>query len=573
MASTVIRDVLIKLGVDSKGADKAVKTLDSGLVGFVKTAKTAAVAATAVAAAVTAMAAPFVLAAQAAAEFGDEIDKGAQRIADTTDAYQELTFWLSQTGVELTQGEQAISKTVKAVGELKEGTGKAAEALESIGLRYRDLRNLSPTESLVAVSEALAGVEGDTKRLRIAQSIYGEELAGRLLPLLNQGADGLNAMSGEARELGLILDEDAIAASVKFTDTLDKLTRVIKILFVGVGGELLPVLTKMAEATIAWTAANRELLQSGIEQFAALGIDALRLFVRVAEAADSVVRNDLGGWDNVFAGVTVAVQLLWTWFKRLAAVALLFGAPLIGLFLVVQDLMVMLRGGDSVLGRFLDRFREAKGPLGSVARLVEKVIEVGGRLFPVVRKIGEIWFQVFGVTMLPLLKALGSALLFMADVALDGFATVIDNVVIPALEGLVGLLEFALGLLDSLAGATPLVDAIGAALSGLDALSGVSPGALAPNIGAGGGVLTGTGGGISEAPGGFDTSAFLPTVESVAGAAAAPAAGQTNVTQTNTLNAPISGLGLSESQVRTLLTNLLAELNRQSAESLKGAEV
>ena len=93
-----------------------------------------------------------------------------------------------------------------AVDFTRDGSGTAAKAFETLGITTTDLNeNLGDQfKVLELVAERLQDVENSAVRSSIAQDLFGGR-ASELLLVLEEGAEGLARISGEAQSFGLIL--------------------------------------------------------------------------------------------------------------------------------------------------------------------------------------------------------------------------------------------------------------------------------------------------------------------------------------------------------------------------------
>ncbi|MDV7396821.1 hypothetical protein RZS08_35815, partial [Arthrospira platensis SPKY1] len=83
----------------------------------------------------------------------------------------------------------------------------------------------------------------------IAQELFGRSGA-KLIPLLNSGADGLEALRQEAEELGLVIGGDAARAAEQFNDSLTRIDAVRRGLFNGIAQQLLPTLNALTDTLL-----------------------------------------------------------------------------------------------------------------------------------------------------------------------------------------------------------------------------------------------------------------------------------------------------------------------------------
>ena len=99
----------------------------------------------------------------------------------------------------------------------------------------------SQEQVLMESIDALAKMEEGAERDALAQDIFGKS-ASELKPLLNAGADSLNALMKEAEDYGMVMSDDAVKASVDFKDSLTKLKGTVEGAKNSLMGEFLPIL-------------------------------------------------------------------------------------------------------------------------------------------------------------------------------------------------------------------------------------------------------------------------------------------------------------------------------------------
>lgn len=160
----------------------------------------------------------------------DSIDKMSQQANVSTGFLQEMRFAASQSGVEARGLDDSIRRLNRRVGLfISEGGGPAAKALERLGIASRiasgELRGTEPIFNEAV--RALQGIESQAERSALASQLFGEDFGPKLLPLLNQGIDGIEAYRQKARELGLVMDDQLIAKAVEANDVLDRMSFII----------------------------------------------------------------------------------------------------------------------------------------------------------------------------------------------------------------------------------------------------------------------------------------------------------------------------------------------------------
>ena len=154
------------------------------------------------------------------AKAGDEVHKMSIRTGVSTEKVSELRFALEQSGTDLGGFEKAMKRMALFVGDASEESEIQVQVLKDLGLEYKDLEGQSPEEVFDILSVAIAGVDDDLKRAALAQDVFGG--AGtKLLPLFDAGVEGMAAMAAEARDLGVVLDQDAANKAANFSDALN----------------------------------------------------------------------------------------------------------------------------------------------------------------------------------------------------------------------------------------------------------------------------------------------------------------------------------------------------------------
>ena len=91
----------------------------------------------------------------------DEIGKTADRIGFAVEAFQELKFAAMQTGVSLSDFNQAMTALVRRSGEAIRGNASYVKAFEDLGISIEELRNLSPDQLLNRVADAVSRAVAD----------------------------------------------------------------------------------------------------------------------------------------------------------------------------------------------------------------------------------------------------------------------------------------------------------------------------------------------------------------------------------------------------------------------------
>lgn len=543
MASTVIRELLVKLGVDSDDATTGLDDLEKALGGVIDVMVVAATAAAALAAALGGM-------ALSAAAAGDAIDKGSQGAAISTDAYQRLAFAASQAGTDIEVVTKALGRQAVALGELEDETGLAGEALADLGFKHADFADLDNEQQFLLTADALSKVTNEQTRLALAVDIFGARMAQDLIPLLALGADSIQAMGDQAEALGFIMSEEDVQAAVDLTDSLDALWTILVGLKNTIGLALIPLILDLADRMQAWFDANAELIGQELEVWLDVLVDGLMAVARVWTLVDDVVQRVFGGWQPILIAIAGLIASI------LSPVLALI-APFVALFLILDDLIVFFEGGESALGSFLDKFREAEGFMGAVARGIETLIELGS----------QIDFTIAIENTIRVFEAFGAVLDFIRE-KID-FTIAIENTmrVFEAFGELLDFIRSKLNFDTAIENTMRVFDAFSGALSAVGGVLGVELGGGAEGGGGEAGGTTTDGGGL------FGGELFAPSAAEAGGATTSTATSSSTSVQVAGSTNTVTGVGISADDAILIFEQLAEQQDRSVSAALEGAEV
>lgn len=158
-----------------------------------------------------------------AIEFGDQINKAATRAGIATETLSELSYAARLSGVEMGALVKSLQFMQKGLVEASMGTGEAKRALDLLGLSAKDVSGMSTQKQFEFFADKIAGIADPSQKAYVAMRIFGE--AGvQLLPMLEQGAAGLQKFAEEAQKLGLSFSKEELDKLTNAKDSVDKLS-------------------------------------------------------------------------------------------------------------------------------------------------------------------------------------------------------------------------------------------------------------------------------------------------------------------------------------------------------------
>jgi hypothetical protein len=194
----------------------------------------------------TVIVSPFIAAAKAYETMGNNLFRASQRTGIAVSNLSALGYAAQQSGTDMESLELAIRKMQKTVGGAAAGTREAVDALRGIGLTINDLKGSSPDEQFIKIAEALRQINDPTIMASEAMKIFGRN-GTQIIPLLEEGSKGIQAMEARAKALGIVLGHDAAAGSATFHGRVVDLTDVLKNSFFRVGEAIGPMLQSFIE--------------------------------------------------------------------------------------------------------------------------------------------------------------------------------------------------------------------------------------------------------------------------------------------------------------------------------------
>lgn len=247
------------------------------------------------------------------AQAGDGLDKMSARLGISAVKLQEWSFAATHAGAAPEDLEDALKDLSEKIAEVAGGdTGDAAQLFSALGISVKDASGkIRPASDIFEeVADAIQRNEDPALRTKIAMVLMGDS-GRKLIPMLSGGAQGLDDMAKQAHDLGLVMNEDAVAAAAKMTAHMDDMKASVMAVGHEIGYRLSPVVISMSDRFRDLAAANKGALVEKVEKVAGSFADAIGKidFEGIASAiltiADYSVRafNAIGGFNTVLYGM------------------------------------------------------------------------------------------------------------------------------------------------------------------------------------------------------------------------------------------------------------------------------
>jgi len=286
--------------------------------------------------------------------------------------------------------------TLTALGNIAAGVGR--EKLPQLTLAFGQVRTAGRlrgqevrqfTEAGVPIVEAIAkemGVAATEVQNLVSKGEVGFDIVNKALQDL---ANGTGRFTG-------LMDKQSRTLLGLFSNLQDA----VQVLAVTVGGALVPEAKEYLKIAIQWVEANKELIQQKTTRFIKILVKGMKQLVKVGLAVLRVLSaatKAVGGFENavklattalvafvavrvlgflgqvgfvalsaaknlgVFIATTRTAALALFSLKLIAlAIPLAIGAAIAALFLLIEDFVVFMQGGDSLIGSFVRNIDKAK---------------------------------------------------------------------------------------------------------------------------------------------------------------------------------------------------------------------
>ncbi len=184
----------------------------------------------------------------------DALGDLSERTGISVDQLSRLQYAAQISDVSLGELQGSLNALTRNMSAASMGTGEADQAFKLLGVTYKNANGSlkDSYEVLLDLADVFSGLEDGPNKNALAFAIFGKSAA-TLIPLLNQGRDGITGLGKELDRLGATVTPEASKAAGEFNDNLDKLKLATQGLAMAMANELLPVLNKYLEQIVIAT--------------------------------------------------------------------------------------------------------------------------------------------------------------------------------------------------------------------------------------------------------------------------------------------------------------------------------
>ena len=243
---------------------------------------------------------PLLGAAKLFADTGHDLVEMSARTGISVEALSELGYAAEQSGVSMEALGIAVKMMQKSITAAAGGTKSTIKTLAQLGLTAKDLVGLAPEKQFELLANQLSLIEDPTVKAATALKLFGRS-GTAMLPLLKDGAAGIEALRQRARDLGFVISTEDAEAGAEFHDVLLDMWRGIKMAAFVIGGALAPALKDAA----VWIMVHVKRVADWIKKNQGLVVSLLKASAYTMAAGAALIV--LG---KAIQGVGVALKLL-----------------------------------------------------------------------------------------------------------------------------------------------------------------------------------------------------------------------------------------------------------------------
>lgn len=246
----------VRISADTSALSRGLKHASNALIVFGRLATTgAAVAAAGFASAAAAATAAAVAVVKVASAI-DKTAKSASRLGMSVGEFAQLEYAAQLSGVsveKLTTAMTALNRNMAAAGDTT-----ASKTFELLGVSVRDASGAlrDNNDVLADFADKISQYEDGAAKAALVTNVFGRGSAD-LIPMLNEGAAGMQAMADEARDLGAVMSGRLGKSSEALMTNVDRLKTAFWGVMVQVGEKLIPVFADWTSSLMDWIKEGR----------------------------------------------------------------------------------------------------------------------------------------------------------------------------------------------------------------------------------------------------------------------------------------------------------------------------
>lgn len=183
----------------------------------------------------------------------DQAGEMAARLSVSTEWITGMGYAAKMSGTDVQVLERGLGALTGTMAKAAGGSQEQQRLFAAIGVSATDVTGqLKPLDQILPqIADKFLAFQDGPAEAALATRLFGD--AGReLLPMLNQGAAGMDQLRARAAELGMVIGDDTAARAGELNDQIDELVGQVRGVGTEIAAALLPMLVEAATATAQW---------------------------------------------------------------------------------------------------------------------------------------------------------------------------------------------------------------------------------------------------------------------------------------------------------------------------------
>lgn len=179
-------------------------------------------------------------------ELGDQLDKASKKAGISAEAISELAYAAKLADVDLAGLSNALRFMQTNLSEAETGAKDTQLTLAALGVSLKEIQQLQPDRQFELLADRISGLKDPADKARAATDLFGRAGA-NLLPLFEDGAEGIRKAREEAERLGLSFSGKQLENLAKADDSIKTLKASFEALGVSLAERVAPSLSYFLE--------------------------------------------------------------------------------------------------------------------------------------------------------------------------------------------------------------------------------------------------------------------------------------------------------------------------------------
>ena len=182
----------------------------------------------------------------------DRLGDAAKRVGTSASSLSALGYAADQSGTKAEVLEQGLLKLSQTMAKAAAGSERQAQLFRDMGVAVTDANGelRASDQVFLDLADRFAEYRDGAGETALAAALFGKAAGPQLKQLLNEGSEGVGELTDQARSLGIVMGDDAVAAAQQFSDRMDTLSAITRGFFNDVATQLLPSLNALTGVLI-----------------------------------------------------------------------------------------------------------------------------------------------------------------------------------------------------------------------------------------------------------------------------------------------------------------------------------